>query len=129
MTDPTTLETLRGWVATGGILLNAIVGLRVVPSVLQYLRESRAQKLEERKSDRAGWGELISALQEDIVRVRADHADCERRQHAMQGEIDGLRRMIVAQSAVQAVGMASPVIQDAADRTAAAVLKSIDKDR
>lgn len=121
------LETFRAWLSTLGILFNAVVALRVVPAVLQYLRESRAQKLKERQSDREGWGELITTLRAEVDRMNTAHADCESRLRTMQGEIDGLRRMIVMHSGMGAVQL-SPTITEAADRTAAHVMQAMDRD-
>lgn len=115
MIDPSGIAQLGEWVRTGGT-----VGVLAV--LLGFW-------LKKRKDDREGWGSLIEALQKDIVSVRAMHTECEQRVTVLHAEVGNLRRMVIAQSSVRAVplGDQSAMIRDAAERTAAAVLKDAEK--
>lgn len=117
--DPT-IEFVRQWISTG-----ALLGCLTIASRLWL--QNRRLSMQSKAEDRQGYGALITTLQEEVKRINTAHVDCENRLLAMQGEINGLRRMIVMHSGMGAVALSSTVTE-AADRTAAHVMKAMDRD-
>ena len=90
--------------------------------------DNRKLKLAENKDDREGWGDLIKALREDVGNVRREHAACQDRLNAMQKEIDGLHRQILAQSSSLALRLtpAGTNAASAADRVVQRLTDELD---
>ena len=94
--------------------------------------DNRKLKLAENKDDREGWGDLIKALRDDVQTVRRDHAECQQRLTAMERELDGMRKQMLAQSASLALRLtpAGTNAANAADRVVQRLTDHLDdKDR
>lgn len=100
------LADIGEWVRTGGTLgvLALLLGF--------WLRKKR--------DDREGWGALITALQQDIVTVRGQHSECERRLTDVEAQLRGVHRQLVTQAGYQTVSLGEPsdMVKDAAARAA-----------
>lgn len=136
MADAVTVETIRGWLSTGFLGGNLFLLSRMVPAGLAYLKETREAKLADKKDDRAGWGELIDTMGKQITALTERERDCEARMTEMreayegrmlkmQGEIDGLRRLVVAKSTVEGVPL-SPMTAAAAERSMGHLIERMD---
>jgi hypothetical protein len=109
------MGTVPGWITAGGI--TALIAV-----ILNFILKNKA-------GDREGWGALIEALQNDISNVREEHRRCQMELADIRRELSGVQRMVIAQSSVRAVPLReqSQTIKDAAERSAAAVLRDIEK--
>lgn len=109
------IGSVSSWLTAGGVV--ALIGV-----VLGFIIKMRA-------ADFQGWGNLIEALQGDIANVREEHRKCQADLAQIRNELSGLQRMVIAQSSVRAIPLSqqSPVIREAAERSAAAVLRDIER--
>lgn len=109
------IGSVSSWLTAGGVV--ALIGV-----VLGFIIKMRA-------ADFQGWGNLIQALQSDIANVREEHRKCQADLAQIRSELTGLQRMVIAQSSVRAVPLSqqSPLIREAAERSAAAVLRDIER--
>jgi hypothetical protein len=110
---------------------------------------SRRVTIAENKDDRDGFGALISALQADIVAIRAnhtteiaavrathdkemtlmraDHRSCQDRLATIEGELMGYHRQMILQSQQMATNVpASGMVTDAGERAVDAVTRALD---
>ncbi len=119
------LDQIGEWVRTGGTL-----GLLALAAKL--FLDNRRLSLTKAKDDRDGYGVLITALQDDIARVREQHRQCEERLNKVEAELVGVHRQLVMQGSVRAVSMGGPSdhVRAASKRAVNAVQKprDIEKD-
>lgn len=125
------LGTLPGWITA----LTSSGTLAVVGAI--WLK-SRKLKIEEDQDDRAGYGDVIKVLRDELGRLATEvldckeqHLDCERRLTLVESELRGVHRQMIANSisSAVAIGGLSPEMERAVDAVAAELGKSIEGEK
>lgn len=92
----TGLEAVRPWLGTGGILgiliLVARYGAPLAKQVSEYLIERQKLRMQEKKDDRQGFGDLIEELRKEVSGLRAENATLRQEVRSLHSMIDGMRR-------------------------------------
>lgn len=125
------LGTLPGWIT-------ALASTATFTAVGSIWLKSRKLKIEEHQDDRAGYGDVINVLREEVARLASQvlvcetqHADCERRLTMVEGELRGVHRQMIANSisSAVAIGGLTPEMERAVDAVAAELSKSIEEEK
>lgn len=102
MPDPNVgdvLEGARPWINTGILAAATAMLAKFGKPVVDYLLESRRLRMQEKKDDRQGFGELIEALNgqviiltEQVKRLTEENSGLREEVRQLHGIIDGMRR-------------------------------------
>lgn len=97
------LELFRGWLSTGILGAILIVIGRGIKPLIDFLIETRKLKLQERKDDRQGYGDLIDNLSDQVERLATqvrtlstENGQLRTEVGELHGILDGMRRANLA---------------------------------